>query len=69
MRFICQCVWFVDQYQFEGKFRSQSSMAGGDELDGPGLDNMGIDGRSETTSTAADLLKRGAGNSNIGIFT
>ena len=52
---------FADQYQF----KSQSSLSGVDEMDSPGLSTAGIANGTETLSTAADLLNRGAGKFDV----
>lgn len=51
-----------DQYQFKygHTLRSQSSVSGADELDGPPLDSPGLSNGSETRATASSLLDRGA---------
>jgi len=55
--------YYLDQYQFKygHTLRSQSSVSGADELDGPPLDSPGLSNGSETRATASSLLDRGAG--------
>jgi len=47
--------YYLDHYQFKygHTLRSQSSVSGADELDGPPLDSPGLSNGSETRATAS----------------